>query len=86
MIKCDELSNPKSCINRAADDEPVFVLRAHDPCAPEIVREWADAYATRKEENGGVMNDEQRAKYQEARALATQMEVWQKAHGVKSWT
>lgn len=41
MIKSLELSSPNSCINKAADNEPVFVLRAHDMCAPEAVRYWA---------------------------------------------
>lgn len=85
MIKRDELANPNSCINRADDDEPVFVLRAHDPAAPEIVREWADAYASRKEDKGSVMTETQRAKYREALNLAQLMEVWQAEHGIKSW-
>ena len=84
MIKRDELANPNSCINKAGDDEPVFVLRAHDPAAPEIVREWADAYASRKEEKGGVMTDEQRAKYREAIELAQKMETWQKENEIAS--
>jgi len=40
MLKRDELANPESCINKAADDEPVFVLRANDENAPAIVLEW----------------------------------------------
>jgi hypothetical protein len=34
MIKNLELTNPDSCLNKAADDEMVFVLRAKDPCRP----------------------------------------------------
>ncbi len=30
-----------SCYEKAAPDEPIFVLRAQDFLAPEIVREWA---------------------------------------------
>jgi hypothetical protein len=41
MKKCDEMREPKSCLNKAADDEPIFVLRAKDPRAAETVREWA---------------------------------------------
>ena len=85
MLKRDELSNSNSCINRAADDEPVFVLRAHDPAAPEIVREWADAYASRKEEAHETMTAQEREKYREAIDLAHRMEEWQKANGVKPW-
>lgn len=40
MIKRDELSNPESCLNQAADDEPLFVLKANDPIAAETVRWW----------------------------------------------
>lgn len=40
-IKRDEISDPNSCLNRAGDEEPIFVLRAKDPLAARIVREWA---------------------------------------------
>jgi hypothetical protein len=40
MIKRDELANPNSCINRAADDEMLFVLRGRDLAAPFIIEEW----------------------------------------------
>lgn len=30
-----------SCYDKAAPDEPLFVLRAHDRLAPQIVLEWA---------------------------------------------
>lgn len=39
----DKFSSTKHnsiCLQRAADDEPIFVLRAKDPTAPEIVEEW----------------------------------------------
>ena len=41
MIKRDELKDPQSCLNKAAPDEPVFVLRARDPVAAQTVRHWA---------------------------------------------
>lgn len=31
----------QGCLGKAQDDEPVFVLRAQDALAPEIVEEWA---------------------------------------------
>lgn len=40
MIKSEELKDPKSCLNRARDDEPVFVLLGRDPAAGTIVRRW----------------------------------------------
>jgi hypothetical protein len=33
------------CYDRADPEEPIFVLRANDPLAPEIVREWARSYS-----------------------------------------
>lgn len=40
MIKSAELSHKNSCLNKAASDEPIFVLRAKDPVAAETVRQW----------------------------------------------
>lgn len=31
----------RGCLGRAADDEPLFVLRAQDKSAPYVVRHWA---------------------------------------------
>lgn len=77
MIKCDELSNPQSCLNKAAPDEPVFVLRANDPSAPAIVREWAAIYRAQKvKELGGYLNREQFDKNKEALETAVRMEQW----------
>lgn len=44
MTKSETIADPTSCLNRAAADEPVFVLRANDPLAAGIVEEWADRY------------------------------------------
>jgi hypothetical protein len=41
VLKRDELSNPNSCLNRAKDDEMIFVLLAHDAAFAHAVREWA---------------------------------------------
>ena len=41
MTKTENIDNPNSCWNKAAGDEPVFVLRANDPIAPAVVRLWA---------------------------------------------
>jgi hypothetical protein len=67
MLKRDEIANPNSCLNKAADDEPVFVLRGRDALAPEIVRDWAN----RAEANGASAD-----KVDEARALADKMHAW----------
>jgi len=74
MLKKDELSNPNSCINKAADDEPVFVLRSSDILAPEVVRRWARLARSR---------DVTPAKVEEAFNLADQMDRWQDEHSAK---
>lgn len=43
MIKAHELALSTSCLNKAHADEPLFVLRAHDPLFGAIVRLWAAA-------------------------------------------
>jgi hypothetical protein len=40
MIKREELTNPKSCMSRAADGEMTFVLLARDVSAPFAIRTW----------------------------------------------
>jgi len=40
MIKSEELTNPKSCMNRALDYEMTFVLLGRDPAAPVAIRAW----------------------------------------------
>lgn len=60
-----------TCYDKAAPDEPIFVLRAQDMIAPEIVREWA--YRAKV---AGTPEE----KVEEARRLADKMEDWQIAH------
>jgi len=40
-IKGTEIADPNSCLNRADDDEPIFVLRAKDLLAAKLVEDWA---------------------------------------------
>jgi hypothetical protein len=76
MLKHDELSLPASCLNKAADDEPIFVLRANDALAAHTVREWARRYQFKKTEDGRHMTARELAKCAEAHALARLMELW----------
>ena len=64
-IKREELAT--GCIAKAADDEPVFVLRAQDITAPAVVRTWCEF---------AVLAGCAPEKIREARALALQMEQW----------
>lgn len=68
MRKVDEMEQPTSCLNKAGGDEPLFVLRAKDPEAPETVRTWASNARTR-----GTHEPE---KIAEAFALADEMVAW----------
>lgn len=56
-----------SCLAKVADDEPIFVLRAQDTLAAELVRQWAD----KVEAIGGAS-----AKVTEARQCAALMDAW----------
>jgi hypothetical protein len=40
MIKRQELIDPGSCLNKARDDERIFVLLARDAAAPVAIRAW----------------------------------------------
>lgn len=81
MLRKDEIATPTSCLNNAADDEPIFVLKSTDELAPDIVREWAQRYqAAKGGSKGGGMTVRQIAKWSEALALADQMDAWRKAH------
>lgn len=70
MLKAQLLLDPKSCLNKASADEPVFVLRANDPAAPQAVRLWADMA-----EGGSLHSPE---KIAEARKVADTMDAWQR--------
>lgn len=41
MEKYLALLDPKSCLNKAKPDEPIFILRANDPIAAQTIRLWA---------------------------------------------
>ena len=68
------------CYEAAEDDEPIFVLRANDPLAPDIVDEWAKRYSKGK----WTAQDEQLTprqidKWIAANECARLMREWQKA-------
>lgn len=66
MLKRIELASPVSCLNKAAPDEPLFVLRAKDPLAARVVRFWATlAHGVHEE-----------TKIDEALAGANEIERW----------
>jgi hypothetical protein len=70
-IKAEELAlmaEGKGCLGKAADDEPLFILRAKDPAAAFIVRVWCQlAWQAELHEP---------RKIEEANGLANRMEAW----------
>lgn len=42
MRKRDELADPNSCLNKARDDELIFVLLERDAASPGTVRDWIE--------------------------------------------
>lgn len=51
MRKVDELTNPKSCMSRAANSEMTFVLLGRDAAAPAAIREWIQERIRLKKNN-----------------------------------
>lgn len=62
------LAQGEGCLGKAADDEPVFILRGQDILAPQVVRTWA------KCAQGHLGPDH--PKIREALGLARLMEQW----------
>jgi hypothetical protein len=70
--KKDEIES--GCLSRCDDNEPVFVLRAHDKMAPAVVRIWAEMATLFGVEPEKVL---------EALKIGRQMSDWQRGHGCK---
>lgn len=75
--KQENMLDPHSCLNKAALDEPIFILRANDATSAPTIIAWAARYLHSK---GGwqQMSMTQRAKYNEALAVAASMDEWRK--------
>ena len=66
------------CYANALPNEPMFVLLARDPRAPEIVEQWADERQYDIED--GKRPDAELAMIEEARACAKAMRDWRTAN------
>lgn len=68
------------CYAKAAPDEPIFTLRASDPHAPDVVRQWARVYLASQNGLAPVdrRDDEEKAKdkHREAMRCAEAMELY----------
>ena len=71
MTKAEELANPNSTLNKAQDDEPIFVLVAHDATAWATVLDWV----LRARRAGAPA-----AKLKSADAIAFEMMEWAIKH------
>jgi len=71
MRKVDEVAHPDSCLNRANDDEMLFVLLGRDKTFPEVVRFWVE----RRVYHG--LNDIRDPQIKDALATARRVEVEQ---------
>lgn len=81
MLKKLELSTPTSCLNRAAADEPLFVLRAHDELATQAILHWCHLYRKKHTSPSGVWDSEaRRQKHNEALACAELFDRWAEQH------
>lgn len=69
MIKRDTIENSKSCLNKAYDQEQLFIMLARDPAAPVAIRAWIAERLRLGKNNPG---DEQ---IREAYECATLMEL-----------
>lgn len=68
----DRIQDPARLI---PDDEPVFLIRGQDMCAPSVLNFWAD-----QAETAGADAEIVRR----ARLHAIQMRIWQKQKGSKA--
>ena len=69
MIKRDEIEHTESCLNKARDNERLFVLLARDAAAPVAIRAWV---AERLRLGKNKLDD---AQIREALDCATRMEI-----------
>lgn len=74
MRKREELSDPKSCMNRAKDEEMTFVLLARDESSSGAIRWWIADRIRRgknKPNDPQILEAEQCAKEMEAKTVKT---------------
>lgn len=81
-IERERLAAGEGCLAKAADDEPVFILRGQDLAAPAAVVAWAHAASFEALRSPKGMSRETERKILDAFAVATEMNHWQMAnHG-----
>lgn len=69
------------CYENALPDEPIFILLARDPHAPELVENWA--LVREADITEGNRPESDRAMVEEARDCAVDMRKWRRANDGK---
>jgi hypothetical protein len=64
------------CFGNAEPDEPMFILLARDPAAPELVEAWASRRLAMI--NDGLKPESDKAMITEARQCAEAMRAWRR--------
>lgn len=64
------------CYGNAEPDEPMFILLARDPAAPELVEAWANRRLAMI--NDGLKPESDKAMITEARQCAEAMRAWRR--------
>lgn len=77
--KFQNFMDPNSCWNKAKETEPVFILRANDRIAADIILFWAQRYIMEKGARNGWsgMTEDQQSKYKEALKVVEEFKLWQ---------
>jgi hypothetical protein len=68
--KLENFEDPKSCWNRAEDDEHIFVFRQRDRHAPALIRLWAEMREKEGEDAAVVNNAREVAQMMEDESVA----------------
>lgn len=79
ITKAQAIADPNSCWNKAADDEPVFILCGHDINAGAAIRIWAVLTSVAARQDGADHSPWKAGSA--ACEVAPAFEAWAKEHG-----
>ncbi len=70
----EAMAGGRGVLGKAADDEPLFILRGQDMLAPAAIEYWANLLS-------GIMGLDAKDKVEDARLAARKMRNWQRENG-----
>lgn len=73
-----QMMSPTGMFAKAKDGEPLFLLMARDPSAPELIESWA--HTREAEVTAGRRPASDLAQVREARECAQEMRAWRDAN------